>query len=259
MKWAFRRKIVYGSIFLVIVLGIAFLFLYPLINKTPTCTDGRKNGDEVGVDCGGSCIKYCVDQLTDPVVVWSRSFLAAPGIYNSVAYIENRNNNAYAPLVLYRFRLYDDSGVLIGERTGTSYIGLKGRSVVFESGIVTGTRIPARTVFEFTSNTEWEVVSAESSAITLLSGNTQFTRTTGNPRVSADIKNNSLFTLPDIGAAVLLYGDDGNVFAVSKTVIDKLVPGEQKTIYFSWPQGLESDPNRIEILTVFDPTSIRRK
>ncbi len=34
---------------------------------TPTCTDGIQNGDETGIDCGGSCPNACLSQINLPV------------------------------------------------------------------------------------------------------------------------------------------------------------------------------------------------
>ena len=254
--WAFRKQFFYGALFILIAGGILALLLIPFFQREPSCSDGRKNGDEVGVDCGGSCLLYCREEVSDPVVLWSRSFEAAPGVFNSVAYIENQNRLASIESVSYLFRLYDESNVLLGERTGTTFIGSKGRMVIFEQGISTGTRIPARTTFEFTSPFEWKQI-GESADIVLRVSNTSFTRATGNPRISSTISNPSLFIVPNIEVGVILYGSDGNAFATSRTVIPELAPGGQKQVFFSWPQGLEKEYSRIEILPEYDPYQIR--
>jgi len=52
---------------------------------SPTCSDGQKDGDETGVDCGGSCpaCTACTDHTLPPstnvdATQWSASFLTSP-------------------------------------------------------------------------------------------------------------------------------------------------------------------------------------
>jgi hypothetical protein len=40
--------------------------------ENPTCTDGEQNGDETGIDCGGSCVE-CFDCFSDYCVYLSGS------------------------------------------------------------------------------------------------------------------------------------------------------------------------------------------
>lgn len=53
MTWALKRQIFYIGILLLVIFIFGFLLISSSLNRTPSCTDGRKNGDETGVDCGG--------------------------------------------------------------------------------------------------------------------------------------------------------------------------------------------------------------
>ena len=97
------------------------------------------------------------------------------------------------------------------------------------------------------------------SDIFLRIGNAKFSDASGIPRVTAEIRNSSLFILPSIEVSVLLYDKDENVFAVSKTIVDSLAPGEQAPVFFSWPNGISGTPFRVEILTKFDSFLTRLK
>ena len=78
MTWALKRQIFYVGV-LVLFFSIAgFLIIYPKLSKSPTCFDGRQNGEELGVDCGGACAKACVAQVDNISVLWSRAFKIFP-------------------------------------------------------------------------------------------------------------------------------------------------------------------------------------
>ena len=49
------KKLLYGLLYLVIIVAAASPFVYPMIFPAPTCTDGIQNQNETEVDCGGPC------------------------------------------------------------------------------------------------------------------------------------------------------------------------------------------------------------
>src|ERR1035437_2857393 len=106
MNWATKRKLQYlGGLFGLFLIAL-FIFLYPIIFQKPTCGDLKQNGDETGVDCGGSCPLMCKDKTSDPVVLWSRAFPVLGNTYNLVAFVENQNKNSGVVNMPYEFRIY---------------------------------------------------------------------------------------------------------------------------------------------------------
>ena len=108
-----------------------FLKISPSLNKIPTCTDGKQNGDEIGIDCGGSCANACLSQVDAVFVLWVCAFEIVPGRYNAVAYLVNHNKNAVVQKVNYRFRFADANNVYIGKREGSTFIPPGGNFAVF--------------------------------------------------------------------------------------------------------------------------------
>lgn len=47
--------------------GLWWRFILAKQGVAPTCTDGIQNGDETGIDCGGSCSNPCLAQINLPV------------------------------------------------------------------------------------------------------------------------------------------------------------------------------------------------
>src|SRR3989344_7111281 len=104
MTWAFKRQIFYILVFIVFVGVFGFLIFSPNLNKAPSCIDNKQNGNETGIDCGGSCAKACLTQVDQVSVLWARAFKVVSGHYNAIAYLENHNKNTAINKINYRFR-----------------------------------------------------------------------------------------------------------------------------------------------------------
>ncbi len=160
MGWAAQRQLFYVTVLIVFFSVMGFLVGYPYFNKPATCTDNKQNGTETGVDCGGSCLKACIEQVDKISTLWSRAFRVVPGRYNAVAYLENHNKNSAISRISYKFRFADKDNLYIGKREGEAFIPPAGRFAIFEPGIDVGNSIPIFTTFEFTETPRWNQVAA---------------------------------------------------------------------------------------------------
>src|ERR1700733_13324903 len=106
-SWSAKRKFFFGGIFVLIVVLIALGVSYQFFYRPPSCTDGKQDGDETGVDCGGSCVLQCASDSLTPVVLWAKIFPVSGNLYTAVAYIENPNINSSNPEANYQFQIYD--------------------------------------------------------------------------------------------------------------------------------------------------------
>ena len=253
MTWALKRQIIFVSILVVFFLGLGYFAISPYINKIPTCTDGKQNGDEVGVDCGGSCALVCTFEADRVSVLWSRIFKVVPGRYNGVAYLENHNTNSVVSKISYRFRFADKDNIYIGKREGETFIPPGARFAIFEPAIGVGNSIPVFTSFEFTSIPVWVKVSEDKlKQLKLKSSDLVFLNQDTKPILSATIANNSLFTIPEVGVVVILYDESGNAVNTSRTYIDELGPEEPQIINFTWPLPIPGNIVEKEILFIYD-------
>lgn len=231
--WAERRKqtIIWGIIFLIfIAIAIA---AWSVFNQPPTCNDGIKNQNELGVDCGGVCSLMCKDMAQVPVILWQRFFKVSEGVYTSAAMIQNPNLYAYAKDVPYMIRLYDDEGVTIFERSGYMTLYPKYNFPIIDPGIRTLQRIPVRMTFEFTGEPVWYRGSEQKNDLSITNDIIQNEST--SPRISAIIRNDSNVTQKNVKVAVLVYDPDGNVMAVSQTIVDNVPAHGTNGLVFSWP------------------------
>lgn len=254
MTWAARRKLLYSAIVLAVFGLFLFLVLRSALDKAPTCFDRRQNGDEFGVDCGGSCARYCEGMVSDPKIRWRRTFPIAEGLAHAVAYIEHSNPNAALREIQYEFRVFDEKNELITTRTGTTFLGTLGRTAIIEPLLSIGDRVPAVTNFEINKMSFWERPSAESNKILIKTDRTDIESAGLNlTKVSAELSNQSSVKLKNIQVIAILYDAKDNAITASKTELPELPAFSKRMVYFSWPLDLDTIINRVEIIPRVNP------
>src|SRR3989339_299066 len=256
MNWATKRKLQYvGGLLLFIVL-ILFWVLYPIIFPKPTCTDLKQNGDETGVDCGGSCSLMCKKDVSDPVVLWSRAFPVTGNIYNLVAFVENQNNNSGVENASYEFRVYDVNNRLIGRREGTTFIPPSKQFAIFEARFDPGVAQVKSVTFEFTDPLVWTKRAPTLNNLEVFVDNIAMGEDKKSPSLSARIKNESIQDLPSVEVIAILYDVDHNAINASKTIKDGLKSGSDTTVFFTWPEALTGEPVIKDVLVSINPFSV---
>jgi hypothetical protein len=188
-------------------------------------------------------------------VLWSRAFLARPGSYNAVAYVENPNKEAGVRSVYYRFRLYDDRNIVVAEREGVTSIMPGGITPVFEGGIEAGNRKAARAFFEFAEPPVWERLVDVASAFSI--NNKVVTDVDTTPRVTARVFNSSVDPILNPAFVVVVFDTAGNAFAASHTTLARLDGGEESELVFTWGGPFPQAVGRIDVLAVVPPERAR--
>lgn len=250
-------------IFAIVFLALALLIggpLFFLFYRAPTCFDGKQNGDETGVDCGGSCQMLCTSeslpliQRGDP-----RVLSISPGVFSVVAMVENPNPNADIYRAGYIFRLYSgDSPVPSEVREGETYVPKGNTFAVFEGPLELGGVVPTRAVFEWKQDTLlWRNNESPVPEVVVRSSN--ISRIDSAPRLDATVSNLSNQAVSNIDFVALLYDETGSIFAASKTFVDFLPAGESAPIVFTWPRpfGKEVLNTNIVIRLLPDGSFIR--
>lgn len=258
MTWALKRQILYVLVLVLFFGGLGFLVIYPKVTKEATCSDGKQNGIETGIDCGGMCAKACVNQVDDISILWSRIFKVVSGRYNAVAYLVNHNKNTAITKINYRFRFADENNIYIGKREGSTYVPPSGAFAVFEPAIDMGNSIPIYVTFEFTETPQWVFVPEDKmKEVKVFVSNINFMDGDTKPRLSAVIKNNSLFVVPEINVIAILYDSFGNAVSASRTYLDSLNPEQEKDINFTWPEAFSRPVVTQELIPIYNIFSVK--
>lgn len=255
MTWASRRQLQYFSGLVVFVGLIIFAFLYPIIFQKPTCFDSKQNGTETGVDCGGTCSLMCKEDIINPVVVWSRAFLVTGNNFNLVAFIENRNKDSAVAEASYEFRIYDTNNILLGTRTGKTFIPPNQQFAIFEPRFSSGQSVIKTVTFEFLNPLIWvkkpPILQTSQQSINV--SNIVFDNNKDTPNLTALVNNNSVRDIPEFDAIAILYDANHNAINASKTHKDKLLNSTSVPIVFTWPELLPSEPVTKDIMVLINP------
>lgn len=242
LSWAQTQKVkILGVAALLIAVVLA---VWALLPERSSCGNGVRDGDERGVDCGGSCRLLCQDEARAPVVQFARAVPVSNSVWGAVAYVENKNENAGARSAPYVFKLYDAESLLLYERRGVAYIPPRKVRAVFEGRMDVGDRVPTRATFAFTVPPRFEVIPPE---ITLQVRNQRFTGAEGGSRLDAELVNPTQSALTDIEVTAALFDEGGNLFAASAARVPRLPPRGTVPLVFTWPEEV-MPPARMEIL-----------
>jgi hypothetical protein len=192
------------------------------------------NGDESGIDCGGSCSLICSAESLNPIMRSDpRIFEIYPGVYSVVAYVENQNVDGRATDVPYTFKFYTSNGKLIYERQGKSSLLRSSVTAIFEGNITIKGERPTKAVLELPPSISWikdtkEYPELKIEHSSILNGDVA-------PRIEATIKNNSIEDVKNLEIVASVFDGKDNVVAASRTFIELLRKGQETSVFFTWP------------------------
>lgn len=253
-SWSSKRKFQYGFAVIIVLIIVIGIPLFLLFYKSPTCNDGIMNGDETGIDCGGSCVLLCQNSFLSPYIAWGGAKFeqVAPGLYNIASYIVNKNINGSAVNVPYKISLYDDKGILITERTGYVTLYAHRNSLAFEPAVQTGKRIPSKATFEFLKAPVW--FKSHDTLEQLKIVDKKYLEDDKNSSLEVTLENTSLYPYKDVIVSAVLSDSNGNIIGFSRTNIDSIEANNGKEIAgFTWPVSRKGEVKTIEILPIITP------
>ncbi len=244
--WAFWRRVQYSIGFVLFFGVLGALVFVVFIYVPPTCGDGIQNAEERGVDCGGACLRICPFDVMDPVVLWSEAFRIAPGQYNAVAYIENRNITAGAPQVRYTFRLFDGAG-LITERRNVTVLPPDSVYPIFEGRVMTGERIPTRTEIVLEDISEW--LPAQASGKQFVVERRELKNADKSPRLNVSLTNTALTDAREVEIVATIFNRAKKPLTASRTVVPYFEGRATQEVVFTWPEPIAKTMRSCEVPT----------
>jgi Mg-chelatase subunit ChlD len=244
--WAFWRRVWYGAGFLGVLLLIIGGLYYTYGYRPAHCLDGFMNGLERGIDCGGGCARICLADTLPPTVKWARSFRVSEGLYNAVAYVENKNRDAGIAHLGYTIKLYDKNG-LITSKTAVTELPPGTLYPIFEGRIATGDRIPTQTVIEFDPTPVW-VKATQKDERFKVEGRT-LSGADLKPVLTASVQNETLDEAQDVEVVATIFDAAGTALTTSRTKIPLFPPRSSKDIIFTWQEPIAKTLRSCEVPT----------
>lgn len=249
-SWAQRRRAVLALVGISLAIAMGVLIAIPFIYQTPSCSDGKQNQGELGIDCGGGCERICTAQAAEPSVRFART-LSQVGRTDVIAYIDNRNQNAAAVDVPYTIELYDETRTLVGKREGVLDLAPGMTTPLFVSGIPTGMRraVQAFVVFD-AEKVQWKTY--EGRVATPVVRDAVLSEG-ALPRITAQLSNSSAKSFFNTAFVVTVFDATNNAIAASRTVVPTVPAGGEAQAIFTWPAAFDGAAVRIEVLPLPRP------
>ena len=230
--WAARRRTI---ILLIVISTILLLVVFPYWlthRQAPTCFDGERNQDEVGIDCGGACALVCRGGAKDLKVIWTKVFAVRAGIYDIVSYLENANFEIGAPRVPFSARLYDAENNVIAEESGETYALPSERFALFIGNVRTGDKVAVRSEIDLPNDFRWMKEPKPENIFVV--EDKLLTGADKRPKLSAWVQNLTPEVYRDVDVTAIIYDAKGEPIGVSKTRVEKIDKNGREQVFFTW-------------------------
>lgn len=214
---------------------VGFIYV-TFIYERPTCFDGWKNGQELGKDCGGVCARACLVDVEPPIVRFTQAFRISPGMYNAVAYVENRNVTVGVKALKYKFVFYGDNDRVLTTVGGTTTLPPDNVYAIFEKRINLNGIDATRVALEIDSDAVWERMEDGRERFAVQS--TLLKSADFEPRLEATILNQSLENAELVEAVATIFDAQGNPLTTSEITIPEIPGGASKRVTFTWPEPI---------------------
>ena len=250
MNWASSRNIMYGFIFLVILIALGVFGFRTILFPTPSCTDSKQNGYEEGVDCGGLCARKCIDQILPVSVLWSRVLPVSDGVYDLVGLISNRNVDASPFTMNATFTVFNKKADVIFSKKVNITPPTAGEAPILIQNVFLKEE-PKNVVITLEEGTSYKTPKAfQSVQISVVS--TSFEN--GEiPRAYAMIRNLTRERFTNFPVKILLYDGDQNVIGTGETFVESLDKEADKKVVFTWKDTFTKIPIVIKAYPILSP------
>jgi hypothetical protein len=241
------KKLVIIFVYLVIF-SLLGLLIYHWLKPAPTCTDGKKNQNETGVDCGGVCSPCKKVLETQDLIIKEKAFVpGGQGSYDAMMRVSNPNNQIAGSSFSYDLKLEDAGGNVLAERSGESFILPKESKYIIETSLETD-KIPAQ-IEASISNPRWEEffdyerpeLNIYDRKYDLISSGVGYSEAFGL------FRNESPFDFNSVKINVVLRDANGKPIAFNKTEMNTINAGEQRDFRLLWPVNFPGDVQGVEM------------
>ncbi|HEY0010904.1 MAG TPA: hypothetical protein VGB97_03270 [Candidatus Paceibacterota bacterium] len=250
MSWAGRRKALIITVASMTLLAVLAIIGFAVFYQVPSCSDGKQNQDERGIDCGGACSLVCTaDVGTLPIVNFVRPTTPQPGRTDIIAYIENRNTNAEAEDAPFLLEVHDAQGRVIATKTVT--VDLPAATVVpFYAANVAPRGTEAGVAF-LTPKAESIIWTRPPASRPVLPSVSNIAVTEGDaPRITATLVNPFAEPVYNTVLVATVFDVSGNAMAASQTLVPTLPSQGTSPLIFTWNAPFAASVARYEILPV---------
>ncbi len=264
MEKSSQKRLVISLIFTILFLTVCWLF-YSIFRTKPTCSDGIKNQNEEGVDCGGVCPNKCQkieakDLLTGETGVVESSI---PGEYDFYGVVINPNSVFGSKHFTYQIKFKDAQGAIMAEKDGDSFILPGDKKYIIENNVKLS-ELPASISFSV-ADPEWVELDDlyEKPDLKVINKSyNEISSGVGFSEAKGLLQNRSPFDFSVIKIKVILRDSTGKIIALNATEMRTVKSGEDRDFRAFWsgrfPGEVAGVENQVEV-NVFDSDSFAKQ
>ncbi len=229
------KQILYGGIFLIIIVLVVWWLVGLIYTPSPTCFDNSQNQGEEGVDCGGPCIS-CEIKSLKPITIQNKFIIPLENEAGVVIELINPNTEWAAKSFDYTLIFKDQFGSVVQSITGNSFIYAgEFKDIILPRISASSTTVA--TVDITIQNPQWEQKEIfRKPEVEIQEFGTSYEK---GIVVSTKINNKDTQSLINVDVAALVFNRSGVLIGASKTRIDSLPAFESKQVRIIFPKNLD--------------------
>jgi len=228
------KRFVYIVGAIIVIGGIIWVGRILLFPSAASCSDGRQNQGEEGVDCGGPCVPCALQNVQDIQIRWAQVIPLSTGI-SLAAEIYNPNSALAAQSFDYTFSLINQSGGVEKEIQGSSFI-YGGELKYLSEPFVDITAQQNSSVQLTIKNIKW--IDARIYAKPNIEAQDIKTTFDKTVLVSGSVVSHDEATFANVRVVALLFDANSKFAGVSRTLIDEVPKFESKPFQITFPDSL---------------------
>ncbi len=264
MEQSTKKRLIIGLVYLVFFASI-FWFLHSIFAPKPTCTDGIKNQNEQGVDCGGVCSVGCQKIEAKDLTAGETGIVetSVAGEYDFYGMVINPNNVYGGKFFSYDIKFKDETGAILAEKQGENFILPGDRKYVIENNIKLS-KLPTSIDFSV-SNPVWVELDDLYEKPDLKIVNKKYAEIgsgIGFSEAKGLLQNNSPFDFALIQIKIILRDAAGKIIALNATEMRTVKSKEDRDFRVFWPNrflGVVSNVETQVDVNIFDSESFARQ
>lgn len=229
------KQLLYSLFYLVVFIFVAIVLWGIFSKQPPTCVDGKKNQNEVGVDCGGVCIS-CDLKGVQPVEFLGYSVMPLKsGRVSLLVHVKNPNETHHASPFGYTIRLFDENDIEREVFYGSASLVAGSDGYILENK--TTYSDPKRVEFEM-GDVDWKLKESFLAPELVIQ---EISTTVDNSvvRVKGMIENKSSFGVENIHIIAILGGEYNEDVFASEMILTRMAAFRKEQFSVAFPNDSE--------------------
>ncbi len=245
MSWRTKRRLIYLSIFFLIILLASFLVYLKFQKPKEQCFNNRQDQNEEGIDCGGPCPPCELKNFQFFKIYSPKVLIYLDKTFDLLGTIENPNQNLGLKKIRYQFLIYDLENNLQLQTPieETILLPLEKRYLLKVKNQPVDFLI-GKTELKIFNPDKSDFIKIEPEKLPLTYYNQKFYKDDNRWKAKLTVFNNSFKILENIEMIAFVYNGN-NLISLTKGSYS-FAPQEAKEIVLTLPE-LVLDPNGLEI------------